>query len=234
MATPDVPWVIVGAWGALLYAAMAYSDSLAIPRWMRPAADGLYALMLDLTMDLVAVRLGLWTWETPADAQWFGIPYSNFGGWLVLAVLFSAGVRAVRAVAGSRGLLAHAAWLVALLAVLPLATMTLLGRLFTGTERDVWPMGLMALMAVVVLIGGLIWRRQATPAALQDALAEAPPPAGWVNPAVGLPPVWHLSYLGIGILTGVLTGSALLFLTGAMAAIGTLLVLGLAPLCPAP
>lgn len=230
MATADVPLVIAASWGALLYAAMKFSDSLGIPCWLRPAADGLYALMLDLTMDVVAVHLGLWQWATPPGAQWFGVPYSNFGGWLLLAALFSSGVRCARAVARGRGGLVYAALLLTVLAALAPGVLHLLGRLFTGSEQDAWPAGLLALLAAAQLAGALLWRRRAAPADLEAALADAPPPPRWWDPALGLPVVWHLSYLGAAALTGVFADKlAILFLTGTMAAAGTLLAVGIMP-----
>lgn len=223
MATADVPLAVATSWGALLYAAMKYSDRLGLPVWMRPAADGLYALMLDLTMDVVAVRLGLWHWATPPEAQWFGVPYSNFGGWLLLAVLFSAGVRAARALAGRLPVLLYAGALVLSLAAATAAMMATGVRLFSGTEQDAWSVGLLACMAAGILAAGLLGRAK-SPAQLNSLT-----PPGWLDPAVGLPIFWHLSYLGIALLTGVFANQmALLFLTGVMAAAGTLLAIGLA------
>ncbi len=231
MITPDVPLTVMLSWGALLYAAMKYSDSLGIPRWLRPAADGLYALALDLSMDVVAVNLGLWHWATPPHAQWFGVPYSNFGGWLLLAALFSLGVRGVRRLAGPQAPWpAYAARLGGLVVGLAVLTTRLFSRLFTGTEGDVWVVGLLALLAAALVTGGLLWRRRTAPAALQAALADAPPPSpGW-DPALGLPLGWHISYLGLAALTGIFAQRLIiLFLTGVLAAAGVLLVAGLAP-----
>lgn len=223
MATADVPLAVATSWGALLYAAMKYSDNLSIPAWMRPAADGLYALMLDLTMDVVAVRLGLWHWATPPEAQWFGVPYSNFGGWLLLAVLFSAGVRTARALAGRRPLLLYAGALSAALAAATLTMMVTGGRLFSGTEQDAWTVGLLACLAAGILAAGILSRKQ------DPSPAGPATPPGWMDPAVALPACWHLSYLGMALLTGIFADRlALLFLTGVMAAAGTLLAIGLA------
>ena len=44
----------------------------------------------DLTLDPVAVSLGLWTWDRPGP--YFGIPWLNFAGWWVVAfVIFGVG-----------------------------------------------------------------------------------------------------------------------------------------------
>jgi hypothetical protein len=234
MLTPDVPVVVVAAWGALLYAAMQYSDSLGIPRWLRPAADGLYALMLDLSMEVAAVRLGLWQWRTDPGAQWFGVPYSNFGGWLLVALLFSITIRAARSVAGSWSPLGYGALLGGLSVGMAGVAMAVMGRLFQGAEQDSWTVGLLALLAVAQVGGGLLWRRTAPAGALGAALADAQDPAGlppgWLDPALGLPVCWHLTYLGTAALSGVFAAQpSVLFLTGTMAALGTLLAVGLLP-----
>lgn len=230
LATPDVPLVVVACWGALLYAGMKYSDSLGIPASLRPAVDGLYALVLDLTMDPVAIRLGLWQWQTPAGSQWQGVPFSNFGGWLVLAAIFSAAVRAVRALTAAWPWPARVTALPVLVGPLVLATLAVFGHLFTGGEADAWTTGLLALLAAALLARGLLWRRQATPVQLRAALAGASPPLPWFDPAVGLPVCWHLSFLGAAALTGIFADQpAALFLTGALASAGTLLAIGLLP-----
>lgn len=230
LITPDLPLVVVAAWGSLLYAGMKYSDGLGLPVWMRPAVDGLYALMLDLTMEVVAVHLGLWRWATPAEAQWFGVPYSNFGGWLLVALLFSAGARLVRPWARRLSVVSHGLLLVAVVGALTATLFSLLSRLFTGGQQDSWTAGLLALLAVAQLLGGLLWRRQASEAGLERSLADSPAPAGWVDPAFGLPLFWHGAYLGLAAVTGLFARHpAALFLTGAMAALGTLLTVGLLP-----
>lgn len=230
MITPDVPLVVVACWGCLLYGAMKYSDSLGIPLWLRPAADGLYALMLDLTMDVVAVRMGLWTWQVEPGSQWLGVPYSNFGGWLLVGILFSAGVRTVRNLAEHRPLAVQAGLLGLLVAAGAPALLFLLGRLFTGTEQDAWPAGLMAMTAAGLLTWGLAWRRQASPPELRLALADVPPPVRSMEISVGLPLYWHGAYLTVAVLSGVFSHSMFtLFLTGALAALGCLLVVGLLP-----
>ncbi|MEI6387217.1 MAG: carotenoid biosynthesis protein [Spirochaetota bacterium] len=68
-----------------------------IPRWaLASVADAVWAILLDLAFDAVAIRLGLWTWTIPLDSGWFGVPYGNFFAWLFVAVFFSLGTRLVR------------------------------------------------------------------------------------------------------------------------------------------
>ena len=63
----------------------------------------MWAIILDLALDAVAIRLGLWRWTIPLDKDWFGVPYSNFFAWLWVAVAFSYFTRAVRRRVAQRG-----------------------------------------------------------------------------------------------------------------------------------
>ena len=96
LALGPVPIVIGLCWGMLIYGAMAYSDQLGLPVWAAPWADALWAILLDLAFDAVAIRLQLWTWTVPMDAGYFGVPADNFWAWIWVALSFSAYVRWVR------------------------------------------------------------------------------------------------------------------------------------------
>jgi len=62
-----------------------------------PIADAVWAILLDLALDAVAIRLGLWTWTIRLDQGWFGVPWGNFFAWLFVAFWFSFFTRLVRA-----------------------------------------------------------------------------------------------------------------------------------------
>lgn len=71
-------------------------------RWLvrglpAPMSDAIWAIVLDLAIDAVAIRLGLWTWTIRADEGWFGVPWGNFFAWLFVAFWFSFFTRIVRA-----------------------------------------------------------------------------------------------------------------------------------------
>lgn len=62
-----------------------------------PIADAVWAILLDLALDAVAIRLGLWTWTIRADEGWFGVPWGNFFAWLMVSFWFAFFTRLVRA-----------------------------------------------------------------------------------------------------------------------------------------
>lgn len=96
LAIGPVPIIIGLCWGLIIYGAMAYSDQLGLPVWAAPFADALWAIVLDLAFDAIAIRLQLWTWIIPLSAGYFGVPADNFFAWLFVALSFSAYVRWIR------------------------------------------------------------------------------------------------------------------------------------------
>ena len=87
-------WIGVG-WGCIMYTARLFTDTFKLPLWAGACLDALLALSIDISMDVVAYRLHMWTWDysdsnaNPLTAQWFGVPYGNFSGWLYVVFFYS-------------------------------------------------------------------------------------------------------------------------------------------------
>ncbi|MFH1446977.1 MAG: carotenoid biosynthesis protein, partial [Chloroflexota bacterium] len=79
--------------GIIAYGVKLFSDASNLPDWARPVLDGLLALNIDLAMDAVAIRLGMWDWGQGFKTQYFGVPYANFWAWFWVVASFSAGIR---------------------------------------------------------------------------------------------------------------------------------------------
>ena len=94
-APKDIPLCIGVGWGIIMYAARMFSDNLKLPLWSAAALDTLFAISIDISMDVVAYRLHMWHWNwsdsglNPLTADWFGIPYGNFFGWLMVVFFYS-------------------------------------------------------------------------------------------------------------------------------------------------
>lgn len=79
-----------------LYVRILYTDHIKLPLWAASALDTLPALYIDLSMDVVAYQTHMWHWDwshttlDPLKAQWFGIPFGNFVGWLTVLFCYSA------------------------------------------------------------------------------------------------------------------------------------------------
>lgn len=84
-----VPLVIACGWALIIYAVMRLSDQYAIPWKFKPFIDALTVLFLDLVIDPVASGLSFWQWRIPSTQEWFGVPYENFFGWMMVVLVFS-------------------------------------------------------------------------------------------------------------------------------------------------
>jgi hypothetical protein len=91
----DVPLMVGVGWGVIIYSVRAFSDVSSLPEWARPVLDGLLALNIDLAVDALAIRLGLWDWGHGFQWQYFGVPYANFWAWFWVVFSFSVGLRAL-------------------------------------------------------------------------------------------------------------------------------------------
>jgi uncharacterized membrane protein len=83
VAPGGVPLAVAVVWAAVIPAAIAVAARLGFQAPGRNAvAAALLATSLDLLIEPVAVRAGLWRW-TPAG-PWLGVPIGNFVGWGVI------------------------------------------------------------------------------------------------------------------------------------------------------
>ena len=88
-----VPIAIGVGWGVILYSAMYLSDHTNLNPWLRPVADALLALNIDLAMDAVAIRAGMWNWGEGLEHDYFGVPFENFWAWFWVIFCFSLSYR---------------------------------------------------------------------------------------------------------------------------------------------
>ena len=76
-----VPWTVAFAWPPLLLAAYSVAANVNTSRSTRLAITTLSLLTFDFVHDPGAVRLGFWKY---ADAgSFYGVPLSNFAGWII-------------------------------------------------------------------------------------------------------------------------------------------------------
>ena len=90
LAPGGVPVAVVAVWAAVISSAMA----VAVRRGAgsapaRAATAALIAIAVDLVMEPVAVRAGLWRWTPPGP--WLGVPVGNFVGWAVIVGSYTLG-----------------------------------------------------------------------------------------------------------------------------------------------
>ena len=148
IAPGGVPLAVVVVWAAVISTTMA----VAVRRGAgtpasRAASAALLALGVDLAMEPVAVRAGLWRWTPPG--AWLGVPLGNFVGWAVIVGSYTLGAERW---AGSGGGGREAARRVALavLSVLALLAVGLLWRVL-GAEALFTPEGAWTLWGAMML-----------------------------------------------------------------------------------
>jgi len=92
----NIPLCIGIGWGIIMYTARLFSDSLGLGLWAAAALDTLFRTARTHSMDTVAYRMHMWTWNwagthlNPLTASWFGIPWGNFFGWITVVFCYSA------------------------------------------------------------------------------------------------------------------------------------------------
>ena len=87
------PLAIGFFWALILVSSMKITDALGVSEWAKPSSDGALCVLVDIAMDVIAIRLEYWTWTLPLDEGFFGVPANNFYSWIFVAVCFSACAR---------------------------------------------------------------------------------------------------------------------------------------------
>ena len=199
----DVPLCTGIAWGSIIYSVMEFTDATSLPHLARPLLAGLLALNIDLAMDPIAFRLGLWNWGQDPTFQFFGVPFANFLAWFWVVVTFSAVYYLLASRRGSVG-----TWFAG-----PLAALASLVAVFAINVfmAYVLPLTYHLHLTILVLASALIIIISLIPELHQRLVG---PPAFWT-------PLLTLGYvLAAGLISGVIFQPPLLLvLTLAMLAI---------------
>lgn len=98
----EIPLTIGIGWGIILYSAIITADSLKLsfPAWV--ATVGLFGLGIDATMDVMAVRTGMWRWYLlnsydgrflAPDQDWYGVTFGNYYAWFIVLTSVVAFIR---------------------------------------------------------------------------------------------------------------------------------------------
>ncbi|MFN6963071.1 MAG: isopentenyl-diphosphate Delta-isomerase [Pyrinomonadaceae bacterium] len=76
-----VPWTVAFAWTPLVLGSYAVAARLTAGRAGRITLGAALLVAVDLVLDPAAVRLGFWRYAEPG--VYYGVPFSNFSGWLL-------------------------------------------------------------------------------------------------------------------------------------------------------
>jgi hypothetical protein len=172
------PLAIGLGWAVIIYSSMEFSERIELPNSARAILDALLALNIDMALDAVAIRLGMWTWSNVGpDQQWFGVPWVNFWAWFIVVWSYSGFVRALRDWRGYR----VRGWLYVPLAVLlSLAFLLATSELYRSLINSLGNGALGPLIliggSIVLILGG------------QPRVLHAGPPEGLI---VAIPVIFH-------------------------------------------
>ncbi|MDV2480985.1 carotenoid biosynthesis protein [Methanoculleus sp. Wushi-C6] len=93
-----VPWTVAFAYLPMLLGAAALAGAAVGTSWRRLVPAGTLALLLvDLVIDPAVVHAGLWVWTE--GGAYYGIPVSNFAGWVLTGAVY---IALFRLIAGGR------------------------------------------------------------------------------------------------------------------------------------
>lgn len=176
VAPLGVPLAVAGVWAAIIVAAMAVAWRYG-PRspLARAAGAALVGIALDMMIEPIAVRIGLWTWTPPGP--WLDVPIGNFVGWAVIIGAYAYGAERWDGGEGwteaiARRVALAVACIAALVAVGLIWTRLGLERLFAD-ERG-WAVWVAAMVAVVSCRWWPYARPGSLPPSLPELLAKAP------------------------------------------------------------
>lgn len=196
----EVPIVIGVSWGLIIYSARLFSDATTLPGWARPVLDALLALNIDLAMDAIAIRLGMWDWGQGLQFEYFGVPWGNFWAWFWVVFSFSASLRLLTQPKNWFG-----RWLAPFLAIIA-GTLGVLGT-NALIVFVLGPTGLYPFFVAVVLA-----------AALLLVLLLRPRLRGMAIPGIvtAVPAAFHLYFLLAGIISGTIFDPPFLLLASVL------------------
>jgi len=85
----ETPLFIILSWAMIIYSAQKITLALPIKKFTQPFIAALLVLLIDLSLDAIAIRLNFWTWRGYSLTEGFwGVPANNFLGWLLIAFTF--------------------------------------------------------------------------------------------------------------------------------------------------
>jgi uncharacterized membrane protein len=173
----NAPLAIAFLWSLILVSSMAISDRFRIPEFVRPFADGLLALLIDIGVDAVAIRVGYWTWTLPLSEGWFGVPAGNLYSWMWVAFWYSFLTRVTRKLARrDRGRIAYQALVPAAAYIFLFSTIVCLGLLMARAGWTQEKQRLLVFYGHVLVFGAVIAavlaRNDAAPRSIENAAPD--------------------------------------------------------------
>jgi putative membrane protein len=81
------PWTVPFAYIPLVLGAVPFSSRFVNKYWQLVVSNAFLLVVIDMVLDPGAVLLGMWHYD--AGGIYYGVPWSNFFGWLISGILCS-------------------------------------------------------------------------------------------------------------------------------------------------
>jgi len=92
----ETPLFIILTWGFIFYSSYILAKGLSKKFWVQAFTVPLLATIIDLPMDPIATKMGLWTWVGYGPMNGImGVPLANYMGWFLVMLAFMLVVRFV-------------------------------------------------------------------------------------------------------------------------------------------
>lgn len=191
-----VPVAVGVGWGIILYSAMLFSNNTKLPWFLRPILDALLALNIDLAMDAIAIRLGMWDWGKGFKYEYFGVPLANFWAWFWVVFSFSLAFRIFDKIKSKIKILLAPFMAVILGLIGVLSTNLVITKLFP--EKYNW----IAITLIVIISLGILFLQR-------NKLVRIKP---FPILAFWIPFAFHIFFILSGIISGVIFQPYILFM----------------------
>ncbi len=173
--------VLIGLiWALLIAGAMRITDALGVNRRLAPFVDAVLVIAIDLAIDAIAIRMGMWTWRgIDPTVGWFGVPAGNFYSWLFVTFGFSLLTRGLRDWAAGRPqlewlqlLIPGPAFAILVASIVPFAWLMVL----TGAEagEGLWMFAIALAMFVACAARATFGPGRSVPDGLMTAIVALP------------------------------------------------------------
>lgn len=84
-----IPLAIASGWAIVYYTTRKISKKFQFKWYAAPFFMALIAVIFDMVLDPIAIRLGFWSWRISFGEEWFGAPYDNLIGWMAVIWTFT-------------------------------------------------------------------------------------------------------------------------------------------------
>lgn len=85
----DTPLFVILSWSMLIVSSWIVAQRIYSTQWQQILSATLLVLLIDLSIDIFAIRLDFWNWIGYGWSDgFFGVPSANYAGWFLVTIIF--------------------------------------------------------------------------------------------------------------------------------------------------